>query len=222
MTRQDGTANGMLSGFTFSVSNDGSGWSQVASGTFVYTTSEQYRPFGQTTAQWVKLVATGPDVLGQPWASASEVYIWGNTVQCSGQPFLFFLFRCCCFPVYILLAFAACQSPCVSCSGSVTKCTSYNSTTYLTGNACVSASQCPDGTWANSVAHQCSRMTIIRHWTLRLTMLLLTACSSACQTCHGSASFCTSCPAGRYLSGSSCLRTLSCLVWSIAVLCCPS
>ena len=72
LPRQDST-NGQIGSYEVYTSADGSTWgTAVASGTLPAGSSEKWIPFAQSTARYVKLVATR-EIQGRAWTTAAEV-----------------------------------------------------------------------------------------------------------------------------------------------------
>lgn len=75
LPRQDGTHNGIITGYNVYVSNDGVNFTKVSTGTWADDTSEKTAKFTPTSAAYVKLEATS-GVGG--WASAAEINVYHN------------------------------------------------------------------------------------------------------------------------------------------------
>jgi len=86
-----------------------------------------------------------------------------------------------------------CTSPCLTCSVSLSGCTSclQNLTTalFLDGSSCVEAPFCHNGTYANTTNFKC------------------TTCSAQCSSCVNSSTYCLSCSLSYYMLNHSCLST---------------
>lgn len=79
LPRQDGSPNGTIAGYNFSVSTDGSTWgAAVAAGTFAANTAEKTVRFLPKIGQYVRLIATS-EINGNPWASAAEINVFGTS-----------------------------------------------------------------------------------------------------------------------------------------------
>ncbi len=76
MPRQDGGANGNITGYKVYTSTDGTAFTQVATGTWANDASEKSAAFTAVTASYVRLEATA-GVGG--WASASEINVYKST-----------------------------------------------------------------------------------------------------------------------------------------------
>ena len=101
----------------------------------------------------------------------------------------------------------ACISPCSSCSGSTTTCTSCVSGFYLYNTSsptCVNP--CPSPLFMNNNSQSC------------------TGCDSACTTCSAFSTQCTSCPFGQLLQDISCVTNCSVGYFPLGTVCtlCPT
>jgi galactose oxidase len=78
MPRQDSSLNGTIGNYAVSVSNDGSTWSQVASGTWANDHTPKYAVFSPISAEFVRLTALTESGNRGPWTSAAEINIHGQ------------------------------------------------------------------------------------------------------------------------------------------------
>lgn len=72
LPRQDGGTNGRVAGYEIAISDDGSDWANVASGTFADDQTEKEVDFGPATARYVRLTATS-STNGAAFTSAAEL-----------------------------------------------------------------------------------------------------------------------------------------------------
>lgn len=78
LPRQDGQVNGMIAGYSITISQDGKIWSDpVAQGTWLGDLLEKQVSFPATPGRAVRLTALS-EAHGGPWASAAEVRILGT------------------------------------------------------------------------------------------------------------------------------------------------
>src|SRR6266851_4350938 len=78
LPRQDGTSNGTIADYQFSVSPDGTTWgTAVAAGTLAADPSEKTVRFTAKPGRYVRLVALS-EINGNPWTSAAELNVFGT------------------------------------------------------------------------------------------------------------------------------------------------
>src|SRR5215510_9103426 len=83
LPRQDGISNGIIAGYQFYVSTDGTTWgSAVAAGTLAADTSEKTVRFTAKAGRYVRLVAVS-EINGQPWTSVAELNVFGTAAPSS-------------------------------------------------------------------------------------------------------------------------------------------
>lgn len=94
-----------------------------------------------------------------------------------------------------------CQSPCVTCSGTTTECTSCGGVTFLNGNICLAAENCPTGTYA--------------------TNNICDNCDPSCETCVDTSKKCLTCHSPKVISGSECVAVCPEKFHQVGSFCCP-
>uniref|UniRef100_A0A6M3JMI1 F5/8 type C domain-containing protein n=1 Tax=viral metagenome TaxID=1070528 RepID=A0A6M3JMI1_9ZZZZ len=77
LPRQDDSWNGTIKDFEFSVSLDGSTWTEPVKGSLQKTKSEHLATFATMTGRYIKLVSLS-EVNGGGWTSMAEINILGN------------------------------------------------------------------------------------------------------------------------------------------------
>ncbi|WP_426997466.1 endo-alpha-N-acetylgalactosaminidase family protein [Pseudarthrobacter sp. N5] len=77
--RQSGGQNGKVKDYTVFTSEDGSTWTQAASGSLADSTAIQMIGFTPVTARYVKFQANS-SLNGQPFAAAAEMRVYGSSV----------------------------------------------------------------------------------------------------------------------------------------------
>ena len=78
MPRQDSSLNGTIGNYSISVSNDGSAWSPLASGTWANDHTPKYAVFSPVSAEFVRLTALTESGNRGPWTSAAEINVHGQ------------------------------------------------------------------------------------------------------------------------------------------------
>ena len=83
LPRQDGNANGRIGQFTLEASEDGSSWTQVASGTWVDDPSRKHVGFPNRNVRYLRIKAITEAGNRGPWTSAAE---FGVNLAPTGNP----------------------------------------------------------------------------------------------------------------------------------------
>lgn len=76
--RQSGGQNGKVKGYTIFTSEDGTTWTQAATGNLIDTTAMQNITFAPVQAKFVKFQANS-SINGQPFAAAAEMRVFGHS-----------------------------------------------------------------------------------------------------------------------------------------------
>jgi len=83
LPRQDGSFNGNIGRYTVTVGTDGTNFSQVATGSFSDSATEQPVRFTPVTARYLRLTAITEAGGRGPWSSAAEIQVLGVNPQAS-------------------------------------------------------------------------------------------------------------------------------------------
>lgn len=77
LPRQDVSWNGTIKSYLFYISNNGTDWKEIKSGSFIKTKKEQFISFPVISAKYISLVSLS-EANGGPWAVVAELNLLGS------------------------------------------------------------------------------------------------------------------------------------------------